>query len=153
MRRTIFDVMDQLFDDNFARPVATVKRSAAPMFNVIESEEAYTLQVAAPGFAKEEVSVKLDEEEALVISIQKKSEETTSEGESESKEVAKVEEKPIRYLRREFTQQSFVQRLLLPEDVDKEKISAKMGDGMLEVIIPKIKEEVKTPIERMITIG
>lgn len=153
MRRTIFDVMDQLLEDNFVRPVATVKRASAPMLNVMESEDAYTLQVAAPGFTKEEVSVKLDEEEALVISMQKKSEVSHSEEGSESKEVAKVEEKPVRYLRREFTHQSFAQRLLLPEDADKEKISAKMEHGMLEVVIPKIKEEEKTPIERMITIG
>lgn len=152
MRRTIFDVMDQLFDDNFMRPVATVKRTTSPMLNVMESVDAYTLQVAAPGFTKDEVSVKLDEEEALVISIQKKSEETTTEETSDSKEVAKVEEKPVRYLRREFTHQSFAQRLLLPEDVNKEEISAKMENGMLEVVIPKIKEEEKTPIERMITI-
>ncbi len=153
MRRTIFDMMDQLFDDNFVRPVATVKRSTAPMLNVMESEDAYTLQVAAPGLTKEEVSVKLDEEEALVISIQKKNEETNSEEDSENKAVAKVDEKPIRYLRREFAYQSFVQRLLLPENANKEMISAKMENGMLEVIIPKVKEEVKTPIERMITIG
>lgn len=157
MGRTIFDVMDQLFDDNFVRPVATVKRSAAPMLNVMENEDAYTLQVAAPGFTREEVAVKLDEEEALVISIQKKSEKAVtdeaSESQSESKEVTKVEEKPTRYLRREFTHQSFAQRLLLPEDADKENISAKMENGMLEVVIPKIKEEVKTPIERVITIG
>ncbi|MDD7438454.1 MAG: Hsp20/alpha crystallin family protein, partial [Bacteroidales bacterium] len=91
--------------------------------------------------------------EALVISIQKKNEETNSEEDSENKAVAKVDEKPIRYLRREFAYQSFVQRLLLPENANKEMISAKMENGMLEVIIPKVKEEVKTPIERMITIG
>lgn len=152
MRRTIFDVMDQLFDDNFMTAMPTAKRTSAPMLNVLESADAYTLQVAAAGFSREEVEVKLDEEEALVISIQKKAEDTTSKESSESTEVAKAEEKPVRYLRREFTHQSFAQRLLLPEDADKESISAKMENGMLEVVIPKVKEEVKTPIERMISI-
>ena len=130
------------------------------MCNVMESDKEYTIQIAAPGLTKEDVQVKLDEDEALVISMQKKEERKESEpahastGEQgEHKEVSKVEESPVRYLRRDFMHQSFVQRLLLPEDVDKEGISAKMENGMLEVVIPKLKEEVKTPIERVITIG
>lgn len=156
MRRSIFDLMDSMFDDSFAMPVlTTTKRNVAPACNVLEDEVSYKIQVAAPGLTKEEVSVKLDEDEALVISMQKKEEkkEEAPEAEvSESKEVANVEQKPVRYLRREFMHQSFAQRMLLPEDADKENISAKMENGMLEVIIPKIKEEERAPIEKVINI-
>lgn len=158
MGRTIFDVMDELFANDFRPAIVNSKRSAAPMCNVIESEKEYTIQLAAPGLTKEDVQVKLDEGDALVISMQKKEEkvekkadEAQSEETSDSKEVAHIDEKPVRYLRREFMHQSFVQRLLLPEDVDKEGISAKMENGMLEVIIPKLHED-KTPIERMISV-
>lgn len=161
MGRTIFDLMDEIFANDMVRPaVASDRRSNTPMCNVMESDKEYTIQIAAPGLTKEDVQVKLDEDEALVISMQKKEEHKESEpahastGEQgEHKEVSKVEESPVRYLRRDFMHQSFVQRLLLPEDVDKEGISAKMENGMLEVVIPKLKEEVKTPIERVITIG
>lgn len=159
MRRTIFDLMDSMFDDGLMMPVYHAQnRNAAPACNVLEDETAYTIQVAAPGLTKEEVSVKLDEDEALVISMQKKEEKREeeapkSEETSESREVAKVDHKPVRYLRREFMHQSFAQRMLLPEDADKEKISAKMENGMLEVVIPKIKEEERMPIEKVINIG
>ena len=144
MGRTIFDLMDEIFANDMVRPaVASNRRSTTPMCNVMESDKEYTIQIAASGLTKEDVQVKLDEDEALVISMQK----------NEHKEVSKVEEQPVRYLRREFMHQSFVQRLLLPEDVDKEGISAKMENGMLEVVIPKLKEEEKTPIERVINIG
>lgn len=158
MRRSIFDLMDSMFDDGFMMPVYhSQKRNATPACNVLEDESAYKIQVAAPGLTKEEVSVKLDEDQALVISMQKKEENKEeapkSEETSESKEIAKVENKPVRYLRREFMHQSFAQRMLLPEDADKEKISAKMENGMLEVIIPKIKEEERAPIEKVINVG
>ncbi|WP_288764634.1 Hsp20/alpha crystallin family protein [uncultured Porphyromonas sp.] len=158
MGRTIFDLMDEIFANDMVRPaVASNRRSTTPMCNVMESDKEYTIQIAAPGLTKEDVQVKLDEDEALVISMQKKEEQnevnSAEASESEHKEVSRVEESPVRYLRREFMHQSFVQRLLLPEDVDKEGISAKMENGMLEVVIPKLKEEEKTPIERVINIG
>lgn len=153
MRRTIFDVMDELFANDFKPAMVDSRRHSTPMCNVIESETDYTIQLAAPGFAKEDVQVKLDEEDALVISLQKRenSEKSKSEDTSESTEVAKVETKPFRYLRREFMYQGFVQRLLLPEDANKEGISAVMENGVLEVTIPKLKEE-KKAIERMISV-
>ncbi|MDO5016801.1 MAG: Hsp20/alpha crystallin family protein [Porphyromonas sp.] len=158
MGRTIFDLMDEIFANDFSRSAMnTNKRVSAPMINVLENDEAYTIQIAAPGLTKDDVLVKLDEDEALVISMQKKeekveNEETQKEGTSDSKEIVKVENKPVRYLRREFMHQSFVQRLILPEDVDKENIGAKMENGMLEVVIPKNKVEEQTPVERLISI-
>lgn len=151
MRRTIFDVMDELFANDFKPAMVDSRRHSTPMCNVIESETDYTIQLAAPGFAKEDVQVKLDEEDALVISLQKKEDDTESPERSEHNEVAKVETKRLRYLRREFAYQGFVQRLLLPEDSDKDGVTAVMENGVLEVVIPKLKEEKKT-IERMISV-
>ena len=50
------------------------------------------------------------------------------------------------YLRREFSYSNYQQCYTLPEDADREKISAKVADGILEVEIPKLtpKEEAKT---------
>lgn len=75
MGRTIFDLMDEIFANDMARPaVASNRRSTTPMCNVMESDKEYTIQIAAPGLTKEDVQVKLDEDEALVISMQKKEE-------------------------------------------------------------------------------
>lgn len=151
---------DSLFPYDFDDVVGSVRplhRAHVPAFNILEDEEAYTIQIAAPGLTKGDVEVKLDEEDMLVISAQreedKQSEPVATDREaSESKEIQKTETKPTRYLRREFVRQSFVQRVSLPDDVDKEHISAKMEHGVLEVSIPKIKVEEKAPIERMISV-
>ena len=155
MARTIFDVLDDILREDLVRPtIVSQKRATTPMCNLLESDKAYTIQLAAPGLTKNDVEVKLDEDDALVISMEKKEEkkEHQHEEKEESHEVAKVEQHPVRYLRREFMHQSFAQRLLLPEDADKEGISAKMENGVLEVVIPKIKQEEKAPIARTISI-
>lgn len=157
MRRSFYDLFDILWND--VEPVLPGRnaRVNAPALNILECDENYTVQIAAPGLTKEEVSVRLDDEDRLVISMQKKEEkkEEAPEAEktSDSKEVAEVETKPApRYLRREFMHQSFEQRMALPEDADLEQIHANMENGVLEICIPKIKPEEKAPIERTINI-
>ena len=64
----------------------------------------------------------------------------------ENKMEHKDENKHEHYLRREFSYSNYQQCYTLPEDADREKISAKVADGILEVEIPKLtpKEEAKT---------
>ena len=70
----------------------------------------------------------------------------------ESKREKKEEDKKAHYLRREFSYSKFEQTLILPEDVDKEKIAARVEDGVLNIDLPKVvKEEVK--VARQITVG
>jgi HSP20 family protein len=58
----------------------------------------------------------------------------------------------VHYLRREFSYTKFEQTIILPDDVDKEKISAGVENGVLTVHLPKIvKEEHK--IARQIEVG
>ena len=58
----------------------------------------------------------------------------------------------VQYLRREFSYTKYEQTLILPDDVDKQKISANVADGVLTIVLPKIvKEEQK--IARNIEIG
>ena len=55
----------------------------------------------------------------------------------------KKDEKKGRYLRREFSYTKFQQAMILPDDVDRNKISAKVENGVLEVELPKVPEEAK----------
>lgn len=101
-----------------------------PAINVLESADAYQVEVAAPGLTKDDFCIHVDEENNLVIEMEKK-----SENESGGK--------PMRYLRREFNYTKFHQTLILPDDVDHEGIQAKVADGVLTVVLPKFTPEKK----------
>jgi len=61
------DVFNDLFDTNWmVRPNAT-----APAINVIETEKAYKVEVAAPGMTKEDFHIKIDEDNQLIVSMEK----------------------------------------------------------------------------------
>lgn len=85
---------------------------------------------------KEDFNVRIDEENNLVITMEKKTEN-------------KEEKKEGRYLRREFSYSKFQQTILLPENVEKDKISAKVEHGILSIEIPKVKEEEKQKLPRL----
>ena len=122
------DVFNAFFDTDFM-PRAN---ATAPAINVKETEKEYTVEVAAPGMKKEDFNINLDDDGNLVIKMEKKDEK-------------KDENKKEHYLRREFAYSKFEQTLLLPDDVDKEKIGAGVNDGVLTVSLPKIeKNTVKT---------
>ena len=125
-------VFDDFFDNAF--PTHTTSTCTAPAVNVREDATAYTMEVAVPGIKKEFCRVNLDENGNLRVAIENK---------LEHKEADK-EQPRHHYLRREFSYSNYQQSYTLPEDVEKEKISAKVEDGVLTIVLPKkTKEEVK----------
>ncbi|MBQ9668912.1 MAG: Hsp20/alpha crystallin family protein [Prevotella sp.] len=128
-------VFNDLFDTDFM-PRAN---QTAPAINVKENDKAYIVELAAPGMKKEDFNVHINDEGNLIIKM-------------ESKQEQKEEDKSTRYLRREFSYTKFEQTLILPDDVVKDKISARVEHGVLTVELPKqLKEEVK--VSRQIEIG
>jgi len=129
------DVFNDLFDTNWmVRPNAT-----APAINVIETEKAYKVEVAAPGMTKEDFHIKIDEDNQLIVSMEKKQEH-------------KEENKESRYLRREFSYTKFQQTMLLPDNVEKDMIEAGMDNGVLTINIPKMGPGKEKKAERLIEI-
>jgi len=132
------DVFNDFFDNNFL-PMPKMN-ATAPAINVIEKGQEYDVEIAAPGMTREDFKVTLDEDENLVVDLEKKVENKCGNTDN-------TEHKDCdcgRYLRREFAYTKFHQTLLLPDDVDREHISAKVEHGVLTVTLPKIKpEEVK----------
>ena len=104
----------------------------------MEDEKRYTVEVAVPGMTKEDFNIHLGDENELVISMEKKVE-------NEDKENKK-------YLRREFSYTKFQQSLYLPDNVDKEKITANVANGVLTIELPKYSQEEKAKINRVIEI-
>lgn len=103
-----------------------------------ESEKEYTVELAAPGLSKEDFDVNINVDGDLTIKMEKK-----EENESE---------KNAHYLRREFSYSKYEQTLILPDDVDRDKIAARVNNGVLTVVLPKIgKQEQK--MSRSIEVG
>lgn len=120
--------LPDIFNDFFDNDLMVRTNATAPAINVIENENDYKIEVAAPGMTKEDFNVHVDEDNNLVITMEKKNEN-------------KEEKKEGRYLRREFSYTKFQQALILPDDVDKEKISAEVNNGVLNVELPKLAKE------------
>ena len=112
------------------------KNSTAPAVNVKESEKAYTMELAAPGIKKEYCRVGINDDGNLTIAI-------------ENKQEHKHEDSHRHYLRREFSYSNYEQNYVLPDDVVKDQISAKVEDGILTITMPKTepKEKVTKAIE------
>ena len=129
------DVFNDFFDTDFM-PRTNATASA---INVKESEVDYEVEVAAPGMTKEDFNVHLNQEGDLHIKMESKKEHTD-------------DNKKAHYLRREFAYSKFEQTLILPDDVDRNNISARVADGVLTVVLPKIKKEEQNVV-RQITVG
>lgn len=129
--------LPSIFNDFFDNEWMAKANATAPAINVIESEKEYKVEVAAPGMTKEDFNIRIDEDNNLVISMEKKVEN-------------KEEKKDGRYLRREFSYSKFQQTMILPDNVDKEKIAAQVENGVLTIDLPKLsEEEIKNRRERL----
>lgn len=108
-----------------------------PAVNVKETDDAFEIEVAAPGMSKNDFRINM-ENNMLTISSEKQEE--------------KKEEEKGRFTRREFSYQSFQRSFTVPESVvDGEKITAKYCEGILCISLPK-REEVKPKPAREISI-
>lgn len=131
--------LPSIFNDFFDNEWMEKANATAPAINVSESENEYRVEVAAPGMTKEDFNIRIDEENNLVISMEKKSE-------------SKEEKKDRKYLRREFSYSKFEQTMILPDDVDKEKIGAAVENGVLDITLPKLTKEDLPKLSRNIEI-
>lgn len=131
--------LPSIFNDFFDNDWMMKANSTAPAINVIESENNYKVELAAPGMTKENFNVRIDEDNNLVISMEKKNEN-------------QEEKKDGRYLRREFSYTKFQQTMILPENVDKENISAQVENGVLMIELPKLSEEEIKKAEKQIEV-
>lgn len=131
-------LIDNFLNDDWVKNLYK-KVTATPAINVIETDGEYDMEMAVPGLTKEDLNVQVDEN-CLNISMEKK---TETEHKNEKKN----------YLRREFSTQQFFRSFELPENVEKEKITAKVENGVLKIALPKVVHVEKKPQPKEIAIG
>ena len=112
-----------------------------PKMNIIENKESYLIQYSVPGLKKEDLKISIDAEGNLVVEMNKES----------HKEERK--ENNVRYLRREFTTEQFRNTLVLPEDIHRDQITAKVENGILEVTLPRVTVEEKKALVQNIEVN
>ena len=128
-----------VFDDFFNNDWMPRMKATAPAVNVKEDAKAYTMELAVPGIKKEFCRVNINADGNLEVSIENKLEH-------------KEENKKEHFLRREFSYSNYQQTYVLPDDIEKDHIAAKVDNGVLTITLPKFtKEEVKQ-IQRQINI-
>jgi HSP20 family protein len=141
----LFPVLPGLIEDFFNRDLNDSVfnwkgfDATMPSVNIIENNDAYEIEVAAPGMKRENFKIEF-ENNVLTIASHLEN---------------KVEEKDDNknFTRREFSYKSFQRTFSLPENrVEGERISAKYVDGILRISIPK-REEAKVKPARQISVS
>ena len=136
--------LPRLFDDFFTRDLFdwgaknnSFTNTSLPAVNIVENNEGFAVEMAAPGMSKKDFNIQLHNE---ILTI------------SSNKEVSNELRENDQYRRREFSYQSFQRTFQLPRTVvDESRIEAQYENGILRVLIPK-KEEAKALPPRTIEI-
>ncbi len=131
----VFDnLFNELLNGNFSKPKRNDFIKNRPAVNVIESNENFKIEVAAPGLTKKDITINVEKE---ILTISTNREIKQKEGE--------------KYSRREFNYDNFKRTYQLPETVDATNIKATFKNGILEITLAK-KEEAKELPPRAIEI-
>ncbi len=132
--RFLDDDWNNLF--NWSTNISRPSLFTIPPVNIQETPESYLVQMAAPGFSKEDFKIKI-ENSILTISAEK---ETSPESQDA-------------LLKKEFDLSSFTRTFDLDHSfVDDHQIEAKYQDGILTLHLPK-REEAKQKPARLIPIS
>ena len=127
-----------MFDDFFNNDWMPKMKATAPAVNVKEDANAYTMELAVPGIKKEFCRVNINADGNLEVAIENKLEH-------------KDENKKEHFLRREFSYSNYQQTYVLPDDIVKDHIAAKVDNGVLTITMPKVSKDEVKQIQRQIS--
>jgi HSP20 family protein len=133
--------MDDFFDNRLWNQVLSNDqfwngKNMEPALNIMEKDGKYEIELAAPGFAKKDFNITI-EDGCLNISAEKSAEKEMEED---------------NYTRKEFAYNSFERNLQLPENVKEEDVKAQYKDGILSFKLTK-KEHVSKSKPKVIEVS
>lgn len=126
------DVLADIFKEDIFSPSKLVVGKKIPAANILEDDLRFTIQLAIPGFNKDNFDILLNEN---VLTI-------TSKKAGKKHELSA----DTNFTLKEFDYNSFTRSFNLPENADRSGITANYFDGILEVNITKLIPQIETPI-------
>lgn len=114
-------LLSDFFDDDRFFNTPWLGGRSMPAVNVKETEKAYEVELAAPGYDKKDFNISIDNG-LLTVSAERREEK---------------EKKEDNYTRREFGFTSFSRAFNLPMNTNEEDVQAKYEDGILKLTISK----------------
>ena len=125
-------IFDKWFD-NFGMIPTNFTNS--PKVNVKETDKAYEIEIANPGFGKEDTKIEV-RNGSIYVSMTSESKEDTND----------------KYHVKQWKKSSYEESWYIPDNVIEDQISAKHDNDVLTITMPKKETEVKTEDTRTITI-
>ncbi len=138
----IASALDDFFQKGLSELAKTDFSHSRPGVNIIEQDDAFVVELAAPGLKKDDFEIKVDKDQLIVKVTNDK--ESTSEEETAGDITT--------YRRREFNYSSFTRSFHLPESINTDSIDAAYESGVLKISLAK-KEEAKEKEPRTIAIS
>ncbi len=118
-----FSDLDRFFEDDDTTPMRLRFRPLAlPPVNVKQTEKEVIVTADIPGVKEEDLNIEVGENFVDISGERKEEQEKKEEG----------------YFRKEVSYGSFQRRVPLPADVKAEKAEAKIKDGQIKIVIPKV---------------
>ncbi|MDG5814303.1 Hsp20/alpha crystallin family protein [Chitinispirillales bacterium ANBcel5] len=129
---TLADLMDDFFGESaFESAHRELTNGSWPRVDISEEDDHYLMHADLPGMDKNEVKIRV-EQGTLTIEGEKKAE-------------RKKEKGKYRHLERSYGR--FSRSFTLPEEIEEQRIEAKMNNGVLELKLPKNERAKRKAIE------
>ncbi len=131
--RTYYPHVGNLFNELFNTAVGDIvnnvegKKFTNPATNVIEHDDRFELEVSLPGFSKEDIEIKMEDEKLTIKAKEQSTQET------------------LNYRLREWNYKGFEKHYKISEMIDTTAITASFDQGVLNIILAKKKEAIPQP--------
>jgi len=122
------DLYDELFNNFLTDSKQNIeKKQSHPAVNILEKKDRYILELAVPGINKEDIDIKLENDELIISSKQKDQDNELTEN----------------FVRVEYNYNSFKRVFTIPDTIDTKVIDAKYKNGVLIIVLNKKNEAIK----------
>ena len=140
-QQVVNNLTDELLNRNIAGFMGHDTLHTQPAVNIIDTESAFVIEVAAPGLQKDSFEIQIEKNQ-LIVSAQKP---------AASESIEAPQPPAIKYTRREFSYTTFKRSFHLPENIAMDSISAQYESGILILTLPKKADEV--PARKQIVVA